>query len=393
MDIELGLEKIKRLLMLLGNPGRFLKVIHVAGTNGKGSVIAYLNSILLEKGLKVGRYISPAVFDELEIIQINGINISQAEYNAYMEEIEAIAFNMQQKPSLFEMQTALALLYFYRNNCNVCIIETGLGGSLDATNVFLKVLCSVITSVDYDHTAYLGDTIEQIASAKAGIIKNYCPVVLAPQKHEEVYEVVKQKVETVYATLHCVNVKNTVLGLEQESFVKYQRENILTAVEVIKVLNAYEYEISEQNIINGIKKAYWPGRFEKISEEPIVYIDGAHNPNGARALKEAVGAVVQGKKLVFVAGILADKDYKEISRIMAPLAEKIYTFTPENDRGLSAEILKSEMARYNENVIACDSVQEALGLATKDREKAIVVFGSLSHLKAVKGYFLNEDRK
>lgn len=393
MKIELGLGRIKKLLMLLGNPERFLKVIHVAGTNGKGSVISNINSILMEKGLKVGKYMSPAVFDDLEIIQINGVNILQDEYDTYMEEIEAIAFKMDKMPSPFEMQTALALLYFFRNKCNVCIIETGLGGNLDATNVFNKVLCSVITSVDYDHMALLGENIEEIARAKAGIIKNYCPVVLAPQKHIEVYNVIKQKAEKGYSPVHCVSRATEYPEIDFSTTVPYQKENILVAIEVIKILNCYEYNISRENILQGIKKAYIPGRFEKVCEEPEVYIDGAHNPDGARALKEAVTSCLTGKKLTFVMGILADKDYKQIVSIMAPMADKIYTFTPDNDRGLSGEILKDVIMKINSNVEACNSVEIALAKATGNTENTVIVFGSLSYLRDVKGYFLNEDRK
>lgn len=392
MDIELGLSKIRRLLLLLGNPERFLKVIHVAGTNGKGSVISYIYSILMKRGLKVGRYTSPAVFDDLEIIQINGQNISMDEYDTYMEEIEAVAFKMDKEPSQFEKETALAMLYFYRNKCDVCIVETGLGGSLDATNVFRKVLCSVITSVDYDHTAFLGETIEEIAAAKAGIIKNYCPVVLAPQKHVEVYNIVREKAEKGYSSIHCVSRAAEYPGINPKNEALYQKENILTAIEVINILNCYEYNISNENIVDGINDAYWPGRFEKVSDEPKVYIDGAHNPNGAVALKETLEAKFKGRKLIFVMGIFADKDYKQVAEIMTPMAECVYTFTPENARGLDGAVLADTIREIGGNAKACENVYAALKEATADKEAIVIVFGSLSYLKDVKGYFLDENR-
>ena len=411
MQIELGLEKIRKLLYLLGNPERYLKVIHVAGTNGKGSVISYVYSILMKKGLKVGRYISPAVFDELEIIQINGVNIPRDEYDSLMEEIDAVVFKMSREPSLFEKETAIAILYFARNKCDVCIFETGLGGSLDATNVFRKTLCSVITSIDYDHMGFLGDTIEEIAEAKAGIIKNYCRTVLAPQKYPTVFNVIKENAEKSFSPLLCVNKFATTqaendegftykasngkvyIGLKPVNKALYQRENISTAIEVIGILNYYGYYISDKDIVSGINEAYWPGRFEKVNDEPLVYMDGAHNPNGAEGLKETILHYFKDKKFTFVMGIFKDKDYKQVVEIMAPLAQKIYTFTPVNERGLSGEELKNKISAVNSNVWYCESLQEALERAITDKDNVVVVFGSLSYLKDVKGYFYNEDRK
>lgn len=409
MNIELGLEKIRKLLFLLGNPERYLKVIHVAGTNGKGSVISYVNSILMKKGLKVGRYVSPAVFDPLEIIQINGVNITFEEYDSLMEEIEAVVFKMSKEPSQFEKETALAILYFMRHKCDVCIFETGLGGNLDATNVFRKVLCSVITSIDYDHMSFLGDTIEEIAEAKAGIIKMYCPVVLAPQKYSNVFNIIKSKAEKIYSSVVCVNksamtenengeleyktLNGKVLkGINPANKAVYQKENVSTAIEVINVLNYYEYRISDEDIVAGINDAYWPGRFEKVNDNPIVYMDGAHNPNGAEALKETIQKHFFDKELVFVMGIFKDKDYGQVVDIMAPMASQIYTFTPTNERGLSGEELKTEISRINDKVEACESLEVALEKAVAHKDKVVIVFGSLSYLKDVKGYFLNENR-
>ena len=410
MNIELGLEKIRKLLFLLGNPERYLKVIHVAGTNGKGSVISYVNSILVKKGLKVGRYISPAVFDPLEIIQINGENITFEEYDSLMEEIEAVVFKMSKEPSQFEKETALAILYFMRKKCDVCIFETGLGGNLDATNVFRKVLCSVITSIDYDHMSFLGNSIEEIAEAKAGIIKMYCPVILAPQKYSTVFNIIKARAEKTFSSVMCINknsisedenaklIYKTLSGKSFKGIVPinkalYQRDNINTAREVINVLNFYGYGISDEDIVQGINSAYWPGRFEKVNENPPVYMDGAHNPNGAEALKETLEKYFFDKELVFVMGIFKDKDYSKVVDIIAPMATQIYTFTPTNERGLLGEELKTEICRVNENVEACDSLEAALKKAITHKDKVVIVFGSLSYLKDVKGYFLNEDRQ
>ncbi len=410
MKIELGLDKIKKLLFLLGNPEKYLKVIHVAGTNGKGSVISYLYSILMKKDLKIGRYISPAVFDELEIIQINGVNIERQEYDALMNRVDEVAAKMTKEPSMYEKQTVVAILYFVKEKCDVCIIETGLGGSLDATNVFRKALCSIITSVDFDHTEYLGESINEIAEAKAGIIKSYSPIVLAPQKYSEVFDVVQKKAADCYATVLCVD-KNGIIdekeengfsykayggkvyeGIKPKNKALYQRENICTAIEVINILNYYEYKISDEEIVDGINEAVWSGRFEQVNNEPIVYIDGAHNPNGAERLKETILQHFSDKKLTLVMGVFKDKDYKQIAEIMAPLADKMYTFTPENERGLSGEELRKEIALINSNVENCEQLQKALDKAVLDKDNIVIVFGSLSYLKDVKGYFLNEDR-
>lgn len=410
MSIELGLDKIKKVLFHLGNPERMLKVIHIAGTNGKGSVGTYINSILIKKGLKVGRYCSPAVFDEYEIIQMNGVNISKEEYDALMEEVEAACFKMNKEPSLFEKQTAVAILYFSKNKCDVCIFEAGMGGSLDATNVFRKNLCSVITNIDYDHKEYLGESIEEITKAKAGIIKNYCRVVLAPQNHASVYSVVKEKADSLYSPLLCVN-KNAMSretdgtltyrasngkayrGIKPTSKALYQLENISTAIEVVGLLNYYEYGILPYDIVDGINNAYWPGRFEKVNDEPVVYIDGAHNPAGIRALKQTISDMFKTEKITLVMGVFADKDYEQMVDIITPVAEKVYTFTPENERGLKGAILASTVERINESVENLETLEKALSKACEDKENIVIVCGSLSYMKQVKGYFSSEDRK
>lgn len=404
MSIELGLGKIKKLLFKLGNPERELKVIHVAGTNGKGSTISYIYSILIEAGYRVGRYVSPAVFDDYEIIQINNKNIDPADYNIIMNKVNAVADTMGKQPSEFEKQTALAMIYFKEQKCDICIVETGLGGALDATNVFKKVLCSVITSVGYDHMEYLGDSIEDIARNKAGIIKNYCHAVLAPQKYEKVEEVVYDVADRIYAKVLSVNsdmikdkgeegfsyeslVGEVYSGIKPKSQALYQRENICTAIEVITVLNYYQQRITREAVVNGINNAEWSGRFEKISDEPQVYIDGAHNPDGAQVLRETIEKHFAGKKLTLIMGMFADKDYEEVVDIMAPLADKIITVTPDNVRALDCKILAESVRKITANVSGAETVQKAVDEACKDKDNVILAFGSLSFLKDVKGCF------
>lgn len=397
MNIELGLDRIKRLLMKMGNPERSLKVIHVAGTNGKGSTIAYINSILMEKGIRTGRYISPAVFDDMEIIQINGRNIDRQEFEKRMSEIEEICSGMDKKPTAFEKQTALAIKYFFDNKCEVCIIEVGMGGQGDATNVFKKVLCSVITSVALDHTEFLGETIEEIARCKSGIIKRYCPVIVGTQPYEQVYNIMEQKAKDSFSRYIRVE-KNKVLedsayaGLKPKNMAVYQYENISIAIETIRLLNEYEYNISNENIVTGINKTVWMGRFEKICENPPVYIDGAHNPDGALKLKETISTYFKHKKVTFIMGIFADKDYKKVVEIMAPLAENIYTITIDNERALDGRRLADEISVYNKNVRYCESLKEACKMAVSHEDNVIVAFGSLSYLKAVKGCIKDENR-
>lgn len=383
----LGLESIKALLGVLGNPERDLKVIHVAGTNGKGSTIAFMESILVEAGYKVGKYTSPVVFEYLEKFQIDGVNISEdkfAELATRMKgALERLEAENSIQPTLFEVETAMAFECFKNEGCDVALLETGMGGDLDATNVCDKVLASVIVSISLDHIGFLGDAIEEIATHKAGIIKKNCPVVVMKQSRE-VMEVIEGCAKNLDACMYISEETNLPVSLKGE----WQKYNAGVAVKVMEVVKGQGIDITREHIEKGLVKAKWSGRFEKISDNPTIIIDGAHNPDAAIRLRETLDAQYSNAKFVYIMGVLGDKDFTEVIKIMADRAEYIVTVTPPNLRALEAIKLKEAVEVYNENVCAATSIEEAYDIAIGklneiddiDNDKALLVFGSLSYL-------------
>lgn len=410
----LGLENIEELLNRLGNPQNDLKVVHVAGTNGKGSVLTYVESVLVESGYKVGKYSSPAVFEYLEIYRISGKNILESQYSKYMTLVAKAAEDMYRDgfnhPTAFEVETALAFFIFAKEGCDVVLLETGMGGSTDATNVVQKVLCSVIVNISFDHMQFLGDTLDKIASVKAGIIKEKCPVVLAKQS-EVVTEVIRDKTDEKLAELIITSMpeaaecleEGITFGYESSQSIDgnkvrfnninismigtYQLNNAATALEVLVCLEKQGYKVLD-NVEAGMKSAVVGGRFEKISDKPLIIIDGAHNPDGAMQLRKSVEMYFTNRRIAFIMGVLADKDYEKVAGTMAPLANNIFTITPDNARALDAASLAATVSRYNDSVVACDSISDALDNAYKlienDEADMILVFGSLSYLGEVK---------
>lgn len=410
----LGLESINKLLDKLNHPEQSLKVIHVAGTNGKGSTIAYIESILNKAKITTGKYTSPVVFEYLEKYQICGENISEDDFIRIVEKVKLAidALNLEGIfPTVFEVETAMAFLYFELRKPDIVILETGMGGDMDATNVCDKVLLSVITSISLDHMAFLGNTVEEIATHKGGIIKNNCPVVLNG-KNEQVVQVIKNIAKDKNSRLAIAGVSTKVIDGEYKSFDgtyfsgitsklmgNYQVENIALAIEAVLMLNSEypdSYSISIGEITDGIREAFLPGRFEKISENPIVYIDGAHNPDAIIKLKDTILTNFDGKKIVFIIGVLADKDYKEECRLIADIAQEIFTVTPDNPRALEAEKLAETISEINSKVCACYMLNEAYNRAYNSKADVIVAFGSLSYLaqfKNVVKLYHSEDTK
>lgn len=408
----LGLESIKRLMKELADVQDRLKVLHVAGTNGKGSTIAYISEILKQSGYKVGRYTSPAVFDYLEIFSVNGEKISEDDYALCMTEVRQAVERILQKgypcPTSFEMETALAYLYFYKMKCDICIIETGLGGDLDATNVVENTMLSVITSISLDHTQYLGDTITEIAGHKAGIIKKDSAVVCGLQGGKcgsEVYHVIREKAKKQNAELICVNEPvnmrfesgttvfdycdkqgNMMRGLETHMLGVFQTENAANAIEAALFLRRKGYGITEEHIREGIKKAVWHGRFEKICDTPKIYFDGGHNPGAAEYIRKTIEIYFTNEKIIYIIGVLADKDYDSVLRLTGDIPKGIITIAPHNARALSAEQLRETAIKYNDNVTAAQSVAEAIDMAESQtgEDGVIMIFGSLSYLWEVK---------
>ncbi len=399
----LGLSNIRELLNRKDNPQDNIMIIHVAGTNGKGSTIAYLNSIFMEAGYRVGRYISPAVFSYRERMQINGVNISEEEFADILSDmsihINKMLADGHNHPTAFEIETAIAYEYFYRNNCDVAIIETGLGGLEDATNVIESPIACVITDISLDHTGILGNTIEEIALQKAGIIMENSRVVLSNQSNEvkAVIENITSKMNgelyiTGYAKDILYDKGMTSFTYDEERYDtymlgSYQVRNAITAIETARLLGVYDFKISGEDIYNGIKNAVWAGRFEKICDKPEIYIDGAHNPDAAYRFTETLDNYYTGTKKIFIMGVLADKDYEEVVKKTASYAECIITVTPDNARALDGAELAGTISKYNSNVEYEKDMKKAVKLAIKKAKKnkgIVIAFGSLSYLGEIK---------
>lgn len=432
----LGLNTIKELLKRLGNPQNELKVVHIAGTNGKGSIMTFVQNILMESGYKVGRYCSPAVFNEREIIRINDEYISEEQSADLLTRIKEKCDSMYSEglphPTSFEIETAEALMFFKEQNCDIALIECGMGGETDATNVFEKVLCSVIATISLDHTQFLGSTIEEITKVKSGIIKENCPVVMSKQTGEAesvIKKVCKQNnskliipteqdsenVEidglTTKVTYKASNNKEYILNLQ--ALGTYQIKNAKTAVEVALVLDKALTEKTnicdesdknngtgmknninnsgntiEKNIKKGIEKTVWPGRMEVISKEPLIIIDGAHNPGAVLEIRKTLDLYFTNKRITFIMGVLSDKDFSKEAEIIADRAERIITITPNNSRGLDGHKLAETLVKYNHNVQVADSLkqaaEESIDTIKENRADMILAFGSLSYLGELK---------
>lgn len=412
-----GTDAIKLLLNEMGDPQASLKVIHVAGTNGKGSIISYISSILIEAGYKVGTYNSPSVFEYLEMIRINGEYISTEDYAKGISRIAAIYEKLVSDgkllPTAFELETALAFEYFKDKKCDIVIVETGMGGRLDGTNVCDKVLVSVIASISYDHMTFLGETIEEIAYEKAGIIKSGCPVVVYNQS-ENVLEVIKEQANKtdskMFVTTKPYNIRQKKTGsrFDYKSIVndveysnlninllgEIQIENACVALEIVEILRCMGYNISEQNTIQGLDKASWPGRFEKIIDKPLVYIDGAHNPGAVEKLHNTITQYFDNYKKIFIMGVFKDKDFEKELEYVIDDAEFVITVTPKNARALDAEKLAKTINDKRNVASVARNMEQAVDIAVRKYEElgentVIIAFGSLSYLKDIKDAFFN----
>ncbi len=411
--IRLGLDTTIRLLELLGDPQEKLQFIHIAGTNGKGSTASFISTALAYAGYKVGRYVSPAVFEEREKIRwMQGekiVYISEEEFADIISKVQAAIHIMQEAreilPTEFEIETAASFLAFAAWDCDVVVLETGMGGRLDSTNVVRNVVCSVITPVAMDHMKFLGDTLEKIAMEKAGIIKEKVPVVVY-QTEQVVKECLQRTCIQRNAAMtevrqEQIHVRETDSegslfdyapwqGMRIALAGTFQVENACLALECIGQLKG-RYDISPQQLRQGFEHTLWQGRFEKISCDPVVVADGAHNPAAMYSFRESVLSYYKKNKKIGIMGVFADKDYEKMAELAEGIFEKIYTITPPSRRGLSAEILADALERRGVETEPCGSMKEALGRALEGGEKentresesarAVFIFGSLSILK------------
>lgn len=359
---KLGLDNIKTLLTRLGSPQNDLKFIHVAGTNGKGSTCAFIHSILVEAGYLTGLYTSPYIetFNERmrvnhTLIEPDELGILTAEVKDKIDEMVAEGLN---HPTEFEVVTAIAMLYFKKSHCDFVVLEVGLGGRLDATNVIDMPLVSVITPIDFDHMEYLGSTLEAIATEKGGIIKRGGITVISPQAMESqkvLFEICQKNENTcVQVSFESLKMKTLNIGklefeykdnaYESKLFAPYQAENAAVAIETIDILrNKHAVQIADTDVFEGIKKAKWIGRLEVLCDRPIIIIDGAHNLHGVRGLARSLDALNHGTKIIGIMGTLKDKDVHGILDVILPYLTGVITTKPNNPRALSAAALANEI--------------------------------------------------
>lgn len=400
-----GLDNIRNLCAKAGNPQEELRFIHIAGTNGKGSVLAFVSEILKCAGYRVGRYLSPSVMDYREKIQVNGRMITKKALAEGMTLLcgycEELVREGKNHPTVFEVETALAFWYFQQQKCDIVVLETGLGGELDATNIVTDTLVSVFTPISMDHMGILGRTLPEIASAKAGIMKKGAVAVSAKQP-PEVFEVLRKRAEKLSVPLYVaepeqINGRGSKLSGQKFAYKefrdltislagRYQLTNAALAIEAVKALcsrrGGTEWAVSDETIRKGLEEAFWPGRFQVLAKKPYVIADGAHNRDGAKQLAESLRYYFKDRRLIYIMGILRDKEQEEIIKATAPLSELILTISTKGERGFSSYELAELCRSYQPNVTAMDGLQEALEAAylLADKESVIVAFGSLSFL-------------
>lgn len=396
-----GLGRTQELLEKMGNPEKKLKFVHIAGTNGKGSTAAMTASILRKAGYRTGLYTSPYIYRFHERIQVDGVEISDEDLTEITEYVKPLADSMAQSPTEFELVCCIAFEYFYRKKCEIVVLEVGMGGAWDATNVIEVPEVAVITNIGLDHTEYLGDTVEKIAETKSGIFKphGHAVVYRSTPSVEAVYERVcaerdvslrKADFDGLVLKAHtlegqvfdCGSRKNLVLPLLGD----HQLHNASVVLSIADTLIGEGWKISEQNIYDGIRDVRWPGRFDIVCRKPLFIIDGGHNPQCIEALVKNIRDYLAGKKVVALTGVLADKDYADMYKPVMPLVDRFVCITPPNPRKLEAEQLAQYLrqagaqAQASESIL--DGVKKAMDLAGEDG--VVLCFGSLYSIGGIR---------
>ena len=390
-----GLERISALCEKLGDPQNDLRFIHVAGTNGKGSFCSMLDSTLRAAGYKTGLFTSPYIKVFNERMQFCGENISDSELAEITEYVRPFADSMEDKPTEFELITAIGFEFFKRKGCDVVILEAGMGGRLDSTNIIRSSLLSVITGISLDHTAFLGDTVEKIAAEKAGIIKENGSVLFGGNSRS-VEEVIKSKAAEMNADYHFADksgleilssdlsgstfnyngykeIKLPLLGL-------YQPENAANVLCAVEILKSKGFTVTKEAVRSGLLAARWPARFEIISRDPLIIFDGAHNPEGIETAVRSIKRYFGERKVCILTGVMKDKDYNYISRKFAEISDRAFTITPQNPRALPAEEYARVLGGVGITATAYASVADALRDAksyASDTGTALLCLGSL----------------
>jgi dihydrofolate synthase/folylpolyglutamate synthase len=402
---KLGLANITKLLDLLDNPHKDLKFIHVAGTNGKGSTCSYIAHILHSSGYKTGLFISPYVEAFGERIQVDFENIDDesliVNVQKVKDNIDIMLAQGYNHPTEFEIDTAIAMLYFKEKACDVVVLEVGLGGRLDSTNVISSPLATVICTIEKDHTAILGDTLEKIAYEKAGIIKHDSPVVVYGGNEQCTYDVIEAQANKIKAPYSVVNF-NEISNIRYNEycytfdFEKYKDlminmfgdHQIKNACTAIKAIEASSLKVSDNAIRTGLYKTKWPGRLEVLSRNPLIICDGAHNPEGIRSLKNTIVKYFPQKRKIFVMAVMRNKEYEKMIEDIFPLADIAIAVRPMYDRALELEVLQQTIQKYCKNTYTFDKIDDGLDYAVSqtDENTIICTFGSLYYIADVKNY-------
>ena len=441
---KIGLERMRDFMHALGDPQEKLRYVHIAGTNGKGSACVMTQSILTAAGFRTGLYISPHLDQFNERLSIDGETISDADLRRLAARVRAAAETLGEEPTDFEMITAMAFCWFEEQHCDLVVLEVGMGGRLDATNVIPSPEVCTIMHIGLDHTEFLGDTVEQVAAEKAGILKPGADCVLYHQL-PGVMDVVQQRFADVNPdaaarliitdptafTARTRTIDGQVFDYRARRHLRiqllgnYQMENAMAVLDIIDCLIRRGWGITENAIRAGLAQATWPGRFEVLSRDPLLIVDGAHNPNGVEALVDTIRAYFPDQKINFVMGVMKDKDYHTMLRLIAPYAARFITELPDAHRALRPEQLKSEIRAYFDGPVeTADSVtaavQRAMEIAgdSKDtcytgdgtvrseiaiaddrideihmnRQPITICFGSLYQVAEIRNYFISSSR-
>ena len=398
-----GLSRVTELLHALGDPQDRLKFVHIAGTNGKGSCAAMLASVLKAAGYKTGLFTSPYLYRFNERMQINGEEIGNEALADIVTRVSIPAEKMEDHPTEFELMTAAAMLWYAEAGCDIVVLEVGLGGRFDATNVISRPEVSVIMNIGLDHTKILGDTVEQIAAEKAGIIKPGCPCVLY-QQSESVTRVIRDRCGETGSTLTVADfsaIKTEFDSLEGQVFTytgdayaipllgEHQRKNAAVVIETAEILRRRGWKLPQEDVEHGLYAVSWPARFEPVAQEPYFIVDGGHNPQCAHTVAENLKNYFPLCRRVLLMGVLADKDYKGLSEILAPEADEFVCVTPNSDRALPAQELAELLRSFGKPVTVCDSIKEGVSAAidAAGPEGMVCAVGSLYMVGEIRACF------
>lgn len=407
---RLGLSRTYELLALLDNPQNRLRFVHIAGTNGKGSTASMLASILNASGYRVGLYTSPFINRFNERMQVNGQSIPDELLADLTTEIRPLAETMADPPTEFELITAIAMVYFQREACDIVVLEVGMGGSLDSTNVIASPEVSVLTAIGLDHVRELGPTMADIAAAKAGIIKANRPVVSygGNPDADEVFAAVCERLASPLhqpdfsrIICHSVTLKEQIFSykawqkLSLPLVGSYQLKNAAVVLETVSVLRDIGWHISDDAVRLGLACTHWPARFEVLHQNPTVIVDGGHNPHGIRATAESLERLFPHRPITFVTGVMADKDVAAILGLIVPLAKEFFTVTAPNPRAMTAEALAEKLTALGAAATPCPSPEEGIAAAmtAAGADGIVCALGSLYMSGDIRRYLLAHNER